>query len=599
MKNLKYLLIALLGLSVFASCDDDTGITVPDDAIAPVLTSTNSGTFVLKKVEEKNDFQTFEWSEADFKIAVAPEYTLEVAAKDTGFANANVVANGIKSPFTISVGDFNKALLAAGFTDSETHEIEVRVVAGNYLASASAPMTVTTYFDAEPYSIIGSAVGGWGTENDQFMDYDKTTDTYSLTLDMNPGEFKFRAPVKDKSNPWAFNYGLVGDGITIDNGENIALEQDGSNIKTSGGNYTITLSVTGLTFSIKQNSAASYTDWSAAKLDAVGDGVSTDNANATADGSSWGWGNVLVADNNGLPTKDGAVYTWKWEGIVLEADAGFKLRTLNGEAASNGIPFDVDFAAIDTENSSDKVADVDGNITVTEKGAYDIIITIDAANGDLKKVVVADPAPLYPTELYMIGDGVGDWDWANTDLPMVPVNGTPNQFWKIVWLNETGSFKFSPQKSWEGNDFGAVETEFPAGGEFNKGGENLVVPGTAGYYMVVVDLDTEKISVVEPTVYLIGDAFGSWDAANADGLFTVDNANEKITITKTLTAGNLRMYAAHSYFPSGDWWRTEFMILDGAIVPRANGGDQDPVSVTGVETTIDLIFKDMTGTITQ
>jgi starch-binding outer membrane protein SusE/F len=205
--------------------------------------------------------------------------------------------------------------------------------------------------------------------------------------------------------------------------------------------------------------------------------------------------------------------------------------------------------------------------------------------------------PLIPENLYMIGDGVGDWVWANTNLPMVKVNGYPNLFWKIVWMNTAGSFKFAPQRDWI-NDFGstvAAPVVGPAGTVYAKGGENIPVPGTPGYYMVVVDYTGGKIAVADPKVYLIGNTINSWDGQNAAGLFTVDNANSLVTITKTLVAADLRMYAYHPWIL--DWWRAEFNIFSGKIEFRGTGGDQAAVPVTAGEHKIDLNFKTGAGTI--
>lgn len=598
MKKIKNILWLMLATLFFVACTDEVNPILGDDIVAPKLTAPESGSeVVLLKTDEENIFEVFEWTAADFKLPVAASYAIEMDKEGGDFSSAKnlITTNGLNHTFT--VGAFNKALLDAGLEAEKSYTVLLRVVANNSLASEPIAMKVTPYFDVDKWTIIGSAVGGWNLENDQPMKYDASTETYYLDVDMKPGEFKFRAPQKDPSNPWANNYGLNKDNSElIDNGKGVSLKADGSNVKVSGGNYTVRFNVKDEIFDIKQNSAAEYTDWTKAKLDAVGTGVSEDNGKATKDGSAWNWGNVLVADNDGLPTKDGALYTWTWEGIILEANEGFKLRTLNGEATSNGIGFDVGFGNVDAENSSDKVVDNGGNISVSEKGAYNITLTIDAVNGDVKKIIIATPPPKYPEQLFMIGDGVGDWQWENTDLPMIPVNGTPNLFWKIVWLNETGGFKFAPEKAW-GKDFGGDSKAVKE--EYGKATENIPVPGTAGFYMVVVDLDANKISVVAPKVYLMGNTIGSWDANNSEGLFTVDNANEKITITKTLQAGELRMYVSHAYFPENDWWRTEFMIFDENIVPRGNGGDQERVAVSGVETTIDLNFKTMKGKISQ
>jgi starch-binding outer membrane protein SusE/F len=226
-------------------------------------------------------------------------------------------------------------------------------------------------------------------------------------------------------------------------------------------------------------------------------------------------------------------------------------------------------------------SDPDAITTPATAGKYKV--TVDMVNMTYKI------ESALPTALFMIGDGVGDWDWSKTNLPMIPVWGHPNLFWEIVWMNASGGFKFAPQKAWV-NDFG--KTGNATGGVYDKGGDNIPVPGTAGYYMVVVDLNANKIAIADPKVYLMGNVIGSWDTQNAAGLFTVDNANSLIKVTKTLAAGDLRMYVWHPWFT--DWWQSEFIILNNKIVFRGTGDDQTRVPVTAGSHTINLNFK--TGT---
>ena len=203
-----------------------------------------------------------------------------------------------------------------------------------------------------------------------------------------------------------------------------------------------------------------------------------------------------------------------------------------------------------------------------------------------------------PPSVYLIGDGVSSltgndaWDWSKNDYPMVPVNSHPNLYWKIVWLNAAGGFKCAPEKAW-GNDFG--KTGDATSGIYAKGSDNIPVPGIAGYYMVVVDVVAGKISISDPKVYLMGNTVGGWGTANPDALMTVDNAAKLVKITKTLVAGELRMYAWHPWFT--DWWQSEFIILSNKIELRGTGGDQTRVSVTDGEHTISLNFTTAAGSI--
>jgi len=248
-------------------------------------------------------------------------------------------------------------------------------------------------------------------------------------------------------------------------------------------------------------------------------------------------------------------------------------------------------------------------LTVDEEGIYTVTMKWSAETGGLGmtasmlKTADVEPLPEYPETLFMIGDGVGDWVWDNTDLPMVPVHSHPYMFWKIVWMNETGGFKFAPKKVWA-NDFGKVG-DMSADSVYSIGSDNVPVLGNAGYYMVVVDLKENKISIEDVKVHLIGSTIGNnWEAPVADGKFTVDNANEVVTITKTLSAGELRMHVWHKWFPIQtpqpvDWWQAEFIILNNKIEFRGTGGDQERVNLTTEGNyKIDLNFKTGAGSIT-
>ncbi|PKD44354.1 SusF/SusE family outer membrane protein [Rhodohalobacter barkolensis] len=207
-------------------------------------------------------------------------------------------------------------------------------------------------------------------------------------------------------------------------------------------------------------------------------------------------------------------------------------------------------------------------------------------------------APSYPEELYMIGASVGSWDWAAVDLPMIPVFDKPYLFWKIVWIesgvNDAG-YKFAPEQGW-GEDFGWDGND-PVEGVHGIGTNNMPDPGESGYYMVVVNLETDEVAVVEPQVYLIGDTVDSWDSNVPENLFTVDNANEVLTITKDFLAGDLRMYAWYDGGWFTDWWQSEFIFFDGNIEFRGTGGDQDRVAIPAGEATIELNFRDGTAAI--
>lgn len=234
------------------------------------------------------------------------------------------------------------------------------------------------------------------------------------------------------------------------------------------------------------------------------------------------------------------------------------------------------------------------NISNTVYGIYKFVLTYELGKGfTITAEKTADGPPLaeYPEKLYMIGDGVDTWDWTVTDLPMVPVHSHPELFWKIVECKATGGFKFAPGKEWKG-DFGITGTA--TNGVYQKGSDNVPVPGTAGLYLVVVDLKNNTVEVTPAAVYFIGDCVGGYDPAKPENILDVTATT--VEKTRTFSAGDLRLHVAASTLKC-DWWQAEFMVLNGKIEYRGTGNDQTRVNLTAGMHSVVLDFKTNTGSI--
>lgn len=225
--------------------------------------------------------------------------------------------------------------------------------------------------------------------------------------------------------------------------------------------------------------------------------------------------------------------------------------------------------------------DFGGAIRIDE--AQWVKITINMREFTYKIELLGDTPPT----MYMIGDEFGGWDWSSDGVvEMTPVNGFAGQFWALRYISAGSGFKWSPIRDW-GKDFYSVGEDI---GYTVSGGNAYVAE--SGMYMVYVDMINGKISVEPAKIYGIGDCFGGWDTATYP--FAVENQ----TMTYTTTgSGELRMYAASDISPvGGDWWRMEFVILDGKIVYRGDGGDQTRVQVDAGKK-VTLNFNAGTGTI--
>ncbi len=196
--------------------------------------------------------------------------------------------------------------------------------------------------------------------------------------------------------------------------------------------------------------------------------------------------------------------------------------------------------------------------------------------------------PLFPDNVYMIGQEFGGWNWGDPGVvEMTPVNGNPGKFWAVRYFTDPGNgFKWNTTKAW-GGDFFSLGTD--VGFTTNDGNAFVSAPG---FYIVVIDYTTSTITISPAQVYGMGDCFGGWNTGQYP--FTADGNVMKIT---TSNEGDLRIYAnSPAAGVGGDWWRMEFVILDGKIAYRGNGEDQERVRVdAGKVVTLD--FNNGTGTI--
>jgi len=193
----------------------------------------------------------------------------------------------------------------------------------------------------------------------------------------------------------------------------------------------------------------------------------------------------------------------------------------------------------------------------------------------------------YPTEMYMIGADFGNWSWDSDGVAvMTPTHDNAGHFWCVRYITAGNGFKWCARRAWNGDFFSLGEDL-----GFTTADGNAFV-AEDGMYMVYMDMVNGKISVEPAKVYGMGDCFGGWNTATYP--FTVEG---KTMVATTVNAGELRIYAASDIAPVGnDWWRMEFVPMDGVIEYRGGGGDQDRIEVAAGKKVV-LDFNAGTGTI--
>lgn len=306
---------------------------------------------------------------------------------------------------------------------------------------------------------------------------------------------------------------------------------------------------------------------------------------------------VAVTDDN---LDDEVVFKWKKSDFGLPVEVVYTLyaRYNNGRAALIATDKGVDSLvvkvdllnrkAIKAGAPKDAMSNIQIYVTATASG-----VPNKPASNDVS-FTITTKAPVIPANVYMIGDDFGSWGWESDGVvEMIPVNsneyaGQEGKFWCVRYFTKDKGFKWSTTRAWVGDFYSLGTNE----GFSTKDGNAFVAAN--GFYIVMMDYIDAKITIASANIYGIGDCFGGGEEeGKAANLFDENPTNK--TMTKTTTnAGNVRMYAA--FEDSGEWWRMEFVPINGRIEYRGNGGDQERVSVAAGKT-ITLNFNAGTGVI--
>lgn len=236
---------------------------------------------------------------------------------------------------------------------------------------------------------------------------------------------------------------------------------------------------------------------------------------------------------------------------------------------------------------------------------------------ELSKVYFAFSLPpvTVPEKLYLVGS-FNKWSWDNA-LEMIPVNGSPNIFWHLVYLDGEGNsagVKFNSDKAWNDKEAGFEKiTINPASDNaadiINAKGN--IGSSKPGWYLMIVECTVVgrdikyNVTFNKPNVYLQGvcTAAGGWDLI-PDNLFSVPTTADGEFVSPAIgnavsggPSGSDPGVRICVKIPNTDWWKSEFIVYDKKIAYRGNGGDQTPRVAGAVGQKVYLNFTKETGEI--
>lgn len=439
----RYIIAAALGAVVLLNaCSEEKPRPMLGDTSSftpPVLTNSATGTPVELLPENASSvFESFEWQRTDYGIQLSTNYTLQ-ASTDVDFSNVRNLAETTSNKVTVTVEQFNNAMLAlgvAGFEES-TVNLRLRSTINGYdtepLYSQTITRVATTYQNSEcgtycSIGIIGTATaGGWDTDTDMHLADPTRTDKFKWTITtyLTAGELKFRA-----MDDWAANWGAdtYPNGTGTNNGPNIPI--------ASAGYYKITLDDT--------SGEYTFTKLDDAPLATIG---------IIGDATPGGWDNDtdLVQDPN-----DPHV----WTGTVTLTDGEAKFRADDAWTKNWG-----------AATFPSGYGQADGPNIPVKAGTF--AVWFNDLSGEYFFMPENRSTPY--TLVGIIGDGTaGGWD-SDTDFIQDPAN--PFLWSKIVTLTN-GEAKFRADDDWAVN-WGA--SDFP-GGVGAQDGPNI--PVKEGSYFV-------------------------------------------------------------------------------------------------------------------
>ena len=490
----------------------------------------------------------------------------------------------------------------------------IKIAAGFYKVVLDLNALTITVSDGNVWSLIG-AFNEWAGDVDMVL----TDGKWVSPVTKLEGEFKLR-----HNHAWTENLG----GAFVAIGEPFEAVPDGSNINVESGNYIVTYDPEAGTITINETGwglVGTINGWGNTPdiiLKEDGLFLVAKNVALTENDeiklrykSDWGVnrggrtavGQAVKAVQDGPNIKPGVagnydVYYRPDSEVIFVLEAGSELTywgvvgTINGWGAPDRIMYQDEsgkFVYDDLETTATDEIKIRQNEEwgVNRGGTFTAFgepfaVENNGANiklgRDAKFSVVYDPeaetitlngdytgeAPSLPETMYIIGEGVGGWEWTGDYIvDMVPVNGKPGQFWAIRYIEAGKGFKFCAVKEWSGDFTGQGEDT----GYTVDNGNCFVAEN--GVYMIYVDTDNKKVCVEPAKVFGKGDCFGGWDADPV--AFSVEEGK---VVGTTTGEGEIRMYVDSSIATS-DWWTREFVFFDGKIAYRGNGGDQERVKV--------------------
>ena len=252
MKNIfKFLFLLTVAVTAFSCDNEDQELLTISPKGAGEITSPLAGTvYVLNPVEDQtNTIFTLTWNAADYDVPTQITYVVEFAKAGTSFAEPFTVGSTNKTNYSMNVGEFNGAVVAAGLSPFVQEGLDVRITStvgslgSTPQVSEVISILVTPFTTDLPLISVPGNHQGWDPATAPTLaasGFGKTDYVGYVWLD---GGHKFVAPNETGGFFWG-NTDWGWDGVNA----GVLVETDEKDLVAVAGFYYITADTAKLTY---------------------------------------------------------------------------------------------------------------------------------------------------------------------------------------------------------------------------------------------------------------------------------------------------------------------------------------------------------------
>jgi len=252
MKKIFKLMFLSIFMITISSCDneDQELLTLSAKGSGEITAPESGFKQVLNPEEDQNNTAfTLTWNPADYGVPTGITYKIEFAKTATEFADPFIVGSTSNTYMSLTVSEFNGAVIATGLSPFVEGGLDIRVTAtvGSLGSSPQASALITGYItpfttDLPKISVPGNHQG-WDPATAPLLasaGFGETNYEGYVWLD---GEYKFTGPNDLGNFDWTYNWGDDGSftGVLLENSE--------TNCNAETGYYRVKADTDKLTYS--------------------------------------------------------------------------------------------------------------------------------------------------------------------------------------------------------------------------------------------------------------------------------------------------------------------------------------------------------------